>query len=281
MVCAGCGRHRPENGTIGVAVTVAPQAQFVERIGGEYVRVTVMVPPGANPHTYEPKPSQLVDVSRAQIYIKVGSGIEFELAWFEKVRSVNPRMHVVNLSERIEAAKLPHHHGNADDTGEGEHLDPHIWVSPKNVMIMVEQIHEALVAVDPNHREYYRANTASYLEELHAVDNAITRTLEGARKREFIVFHPAWGYFARDYGLKQIAIEKKGKEPTARDIRLLITLARERGVTVVFASPQFSSKSAKVVAGEIGGSVVPIDPLDRDYIGNMRRVAGALAAAMR
>jgi len=244
---------------IGVVVTILPQAEFVERIGGDKVRVTVMVPPGASPHTYEPTPSQLKEVSNAKMYAKVGSGIEFELAWMDKILSVNKKMLVVDCSNGIELIDN----------------DPHIWLSPKNAKIMVENIYRGLVQIDPANREYYARNKEKYLQELDKLDNEIARALSGRENRKIMVYHPAWTYFARDYGLEQIPIEREGKEPTPQGIANLIKQARENNITVIFASPQFSTKTADVIAKEINGKVVLINPLEKNYLENMRKVAKA------
>ena len=244
---------------IGVVVTILPQAEFVERIGGDKVKVTVMVPPGASPHTYEPTPSQLKEVSNAKMYAKVGSGIEFELAWMDKILSVNKKMLVVDCSKGIELIDN----------------DPHIWLSPKNAKIMVENIYQGLVQVDPANQEYYARNKEKYLQELDKLDNEIARALSGRENRKIMVYHPAWTYFAREYGLEQIPIEKEGKEPTPQGIASLIRQARENNITVIFASPQFSTKTADVIAKEIDGRVVLISPLEKNYLENMRKVAKA------
>lgn len=261
----GCGQRRSGDGPIVVAVSIPPLAQFVERIGGDHVRPIVMVPPGANPHVYEPRPAQLAGVSEAALYIKVGSGIEFELAWFDRIRSVNREMLVVDASEGVRT-----------DGG-----DPHIWVSPRNAVVMARNVCRGLVVVDPRRRAYYESNRDAFEGELEAIDTMLARALHGAEGREFLVYHPAWAHLARDYGLVQVPIETDGKEPTARGIERIVETARRRGITVVFASPQFNTKAASIVAGEIGGSVVMIDPLERDYTGGLRRAAKALAEAIQ
>jgi len=250
---------------MGVVVSILPQAEFVEKIGGNKVQVIVMVPPGASPHTYEPIPSQLKEVSKAKMYAKVGSGIEFESAWMDKIISVNKEMRVVDCSKGIEFIEK-----------EG-HTDPHIWLSPKNAEIMVENIYQGLTQIDPANQEYYARNKEKYLQELNKLDNEIAQALSGKKNRKIMVYHPAWAYFARDYGLEQIPIEKEGKEPTPQGITSLIKQARENNIEVIFASPQFSTKTAEVIAEEINGKVVLISPLEKNYLENMRKVAEVFA----
>ena len=275
LIAAGVGCNR-ETETIGktvVAVTILPQAGFVEAIGGDKVEVVVMVPPGASPHTYEVTPDQMTKLSNAKIYAKVGSPVEFELAWMDKLIAVNKSMLVVDCSRGIDLTA-------SQDPGEPG-LDPHIWLSVKNAEIMVQHICNGLVQVDAANKAYYEENCAAYLEELTKLDGDLAADLSDVENRSFIVFHPAFGYFARDYDLKQIAVEQEGKEPDADYIVRLIEDAKEQDIRVVFVSPQYSTKSAEVIAKEIGGQVVIIDPLAKDFIDNMRAVESAMKQAMQ
>lgn len=274
LVAAGCvqqpGAVVPaDNGTapLTVAVTILPQKQFVERIAGEHVRVIVLVPPGADPHTHEPTPKQLEEISQASVYVKVGSGIEFERAWLDKLIGVNPRMTVVDSSTGIQLIS-----GQPD---EGSGADPHIWLSPKNAKVMVENTYQGLARADPLHKAEYRANTDSYLKGLDTLDAGISHEISQKQIHTIMVYHPAWSYFARDYGLLQIPIETDGKDPTPKGLENLVRQAKEGNITVVFASPEYSTKSAGVIAKEIGGSVALVSPLEEDYLGNIRNVSSA------
>ena len=286
-----------------VAVTILPQAGFVEAVGGDRVEVVVMVPPGASPHTYEVTPDQMVLLSRASMYAKVGSGVEFELAWLDRLLAVNRDMLVVDCSQGIEFVDTDYacdhdhehddhahghndhhndHHDDHHDHGAHDHdhhhggIDPHIWLSVSNARVMVSHICEGLVQVDPENEDFYRANCVAYIDELLQLDEEISSALQGLANRSFIVYHPAFGYFARDYGLVQIAVERDGNEPDAAYMIRLIDEARDRGIRVIFAAPQFSTRNAEVIAEEIGGEVVLMDPLAKDYIQNLQSVADAL-----
>lgn len=249
---------------------MGPQEEFVKRVGGDRVNVTVMVPPGADPHTYEPLPSQMKQVQDAQIYFQVGSGIEFELTWMDKLTSMNSQMKVVNSSAGIQL--IP----NTAEAEEGS--DPHVWVSPRNAKIMVENIYQALVQEDPQNKDYYTKNRDEYLKELDDLDKNITQTMSGKNNTKIMVYHPAWAYFCKDYNLQQVAIEQAGKEPTPQNIAFLVDTARNESIKVIFVSPEFSTSNAQVIANEIGGKVVVVDPLSRDYLENMKNVAEAFAA---
>ena len=258
------------DGKIGVVVTVGPQEEFVKRVGGDRVNVTVMVPSGADPHTYEPLPNQMKQVQDAQIYFQVGSGIEFELSWMDKIASMNPEMKLVNTSEGI--TLLP----NTAEQEEGS--DPHVWVSPKNAKSMVENIYQTLIQTDPENKDYYTENRDEYLKELDELDKNITQTLSGKNNTKIMVYHPAWAYFCRDYNLQQIAIESEGKEPTPQEIANLVDEARADNIKIIFVTPEFSTSNAEVIANEIGGKVVVVDPLDSNYLENMQKVAEAFAS---
>lgn len=260
-----------DNGKIGVIVSVGPELEFVKAVGGDKVDVTLMVPPGADPHIYEPLPNQLSQVSNAKIYVMVGTPIEFELNYMDKMRDMNHDMLVVNSSEGIVLIPNTAEHENSSD--------PHVWVSPKNAKIMVENIYQGLVKTDPNNTEYYTINRDAYLKQLDELDNNITRSIAGKENSQIIVYHPAWAYFCRDYNLQQIPIEYEGKEPTSQEIAYVIDLAKKYNIKVIFVEPQYSPKSAEVIASEINGKVLKVDDLAPDYIKNLNSVAETFSAA--
>ncbi|HOB07547.1 MAG TPA: zinc ABC transporter substrate-binding protein [Methanoculleus sp.] len=262
--CTGADGDVEDDGRIVVVATIPPQQEFVERVGGDHVRVILLVPPGADPHTYEPAPAVLAAVAEADLYAMVGSGIEFEIAWGEKIAALNPGMAVVNCSQGVEVIAA----------------DPHIWTSPRNAKVMVENIRDGLIEADPENAEDYRRNAAAYLDDLDTLDAEISALIAGSGVRVVLVDHPSWAYLARDYGFEEVAIESEGKEPSPKRIEHLIHLAEEEGVRVVFASPEHSTRSAGVIAEAIGGSVVTVSPLKKDYLDNMRQVAAAFAGSV-
>lgn len=256
------------NQPITVAVSLLPQAEFVETVGGDKVKTIVIIPPGADPHTYEPSPKEIENVSKASMYVTVGVDMPFEKVWIDRFESINSGTLIVNSSNGIKLRELAD-----DETG----MDPHIWTSPSNAKIMVENIYEGLAKIDPGNKTYYTQNRDAYLKELDALDARIREKLEGKTERNFIVYHPAWGYFAADYNLTMIPVEIEGKEPSAQDLAKLVDLAKEKNVKVIFIQPQTSTQSAQAVAEEIGGEVVAVDPLAKDYIANMDNVSDIFA----
>lgn len=282
VLLPGCTEKAGSGKTL-VAATIPPVAGFVEEVGGDRVEVMVMVPPGATPHTYEPRPSQLKRLAGASLYAKVGSGVEFELAWLPRLLELNPNLTVVDLSEGLDTEDIEDSHeedGHDDHDGhvhsEG---DPHVWLSPVNAAIMVENIYRGLVRVDPAGEELYRENADRFKASLMELDREIRYALDESGVKSFFVYHPAWSHFAREYGLQEVAMEREGKAPSARDLAELVETARAEGVKVVFASPEFSTRSVETLAHEIGAEVVLISPLAKDYRENMRALVKTLARA--
>lgn len=259
---------------IGVAVTIAPLAEFAEQVGGDLVSVTIMVPQGGSPHTYEPTPGQFRELSHAKLYAKVGSGIEFEMTWLDKILSVNKHLAVCDTSLGIMSTGMVHHQHPKEKGGDQRHpaSDPHIWTSLSNAAIMTGNIRDSLIALDPANAEGYRRNADAYIARLRELKNRAERELQNVRQRKFMVFHPAFGYFAKEFNLIQIPVESGGKEPGARSLARLINQAKAEKITVIFAEPQFNVKSARIIARAIGGEVVLIDPLARNYLQNMENV---------
>ena len=270
---ASCAPRAEVTDRIGVIVTLLPRAEFVASVGGEKVSVTVMVPPGASPHAYEPTPSQMVTVTRAKMYAKVGSGIDFELVWMDKLVTANQKMLIVDCSDGVQLQKLA-------GAQERSALDPHIWLSPLNARLMVQNIANGLMQIDPDNLAYYEKNRDAYLQKLTRLDRDIRDSLSAVTNRRFMVYHEGFGYFARDYNITMLPIEEEGKEPTAIDIADLIKLAKEHKIKVIFTSPQFNPQSARVIAEAIDGRVVFIDPLAGDYIDNMYRLLREMVQAM-
>ncbi|WP_321420344.1 metal ABC transporter solute-binding protein, Zn/Mn family [uncultured Methanomethylovorans sp.] len=257
-----------------VAVSILPQAEFVEQIGGNNVKTVVMVPPGSDPHSYEPTPSQLKNLSNAQMYVKVGSGLSFETVWMDKLISINSKMLVVNSSAGIKQIMIENDPDG--DTG----ADPHVWTSPLNAKVMVKSIYDGLVSIDPDNETTYKQNYDSYIAKLDEADTKLKTALAGKEGTSFMVYHPAWAYLAKDYGLNEIAVEVQGKEPSPQDMQKLIDEAKEKGIKVIFVQSGFSTASAKTIADQIGGEVVEVDPLAKDYIDNLDRVSSAFAKGL-
>jgi len=265
---------------LGVIVSILPQKQFVERIGGDAVKVGVLVRPGQSPHSYEPTPQQMTAVGRAAVYFPIGA--DFEAAWLPKIRRAHPKLRIVDTRQGIALQPMPahdhHDHGHRHAKGAP---DPHIWTSPPLVKQQAATIRDALIELRPAERARFEDGYARFAAELDALDAELRQMLAAKKERRFMVYHPAWGYFASTYGLQQIPIEIHGKEPGPKTLAKIVEQARADGVRVIFVQKQFSRTAAEAIAREIGGEVVELDPLAEDFIGNTRAVAQALARALR
>jgi zinc transport system substrate-binding protein len=282
---------------IPVFVSILPQKYFVEQIGRDLVEVQVMVQPGANPHAYEPKPAQMAAVSKASIFF--AAGVPFERVWLKKIAAANPEIAVVHTDQGIEKIFMTrHHHGEEDhheEDGTHEHgqsghdvdyqdhaaPDPHIWLSPPLVIIQSRTITDALKSADPARKDSYEDHFQGFAADISRLDQHLKQTFADKAGSRFMVFHPSWGYFAQAYGLEQIPIEVEGKTPKPAQLKTLIELAREKGIRVIFVQPQFSTKSADLLAKAIGGRVVFADPLGADWMTNLYDLADAFNAALR
>jgi len=246
----------------------------------------VMVLPGSSPATYEPKPKQMVRLTESKIYFAIG--VFFEDVWLKKFAKANPEMKIIATQNGIEKIPMERHlHYEKDrnhDKAEAHAgtKDPHIWLSPPLVMLQARNIFEALMRVDPPNRKIYESNYKSFITELVDLDLKISDlfadTGQGTR---FMVYHPAWGYFAKAYALIQIPVEMEGKNPTPKAFQQLIPNAKKDGIKVVFVQPQFSTKSAETIAKAIGGRVVFADPLAFDWAKNLLHVAQQFKGALR
>lgn len=272
-----------------VYVSIIPQKYFVEQIGGELVHVHAMVQPGASPATYEPKPKQMAAISKTQVYLAIG--VPFENIWLKKFVAANPKMKVVSTHHGIK--KIPMLAAHSHERYNGQHSkvgqtktveneknhhghdgsDPHIWLSPPLVKVQAKAILTALKGIDPMHGNVYEANYEQFVSRITQLDDQLKQTFSKKIGLEFMVFHPAWGYFAQAYGLKQIPIEIEGKTPKPAQLKALIEHAKERNIKVIFVQPQFSAKSATLIAKAIGGQVAFADPLAKDWVGNLQQVA--------
>ena len=258
---------------IPVFVSIPPQKYFVEKIGGSLVHVSVMVPAGANPHIYEPRPSQMTALSKSRIYFAIG--VTFETVWLPKFAKLNPRMRIVHTDKGIDKmAMVAHHHDNPSS------LDPHVWVSPPEVKIIARNILETFMEMDPSNSRTYQSNEEAFLKEIDGLHKDLTEIFKDKKGLKFLVYHPAWGYLARTYGLEQVPVEIEGKEPKPEQLKALITRSKKDGIKIIFVQPQFSTKSAETLAKAIGGEVIFADNLREDWGKNLRVQAEKFTQAL-
>jgi zinc transport system substrate-binding protein len=258
---------------INAVVSILPEKTFVEAIGGNKVSVSLMVQPGNSPHTYEPKPSQMIKIAKADLYFAID--VEFEKVWLPKFKDLNPNMQIIDLADHI--SKIPMH-GTEHDGHDHEGSDPHIWTAPANVKIIARNIYDALVKKDPDNTDYYKKNLEIYLASIEATDRQISQLLSSlGTSRSFMVFHPSWGYFAKAYNLKQITVEVEGKEPKPKALIHLLKMAKKEKVKAIFTQPEFSDTVAKIIAKELQIPVIKVSPLAPDWSENLIKIANTIA----
>ncbi len=259
-----------------VFVSILPQTFFVERIGGERVAVDVLLQPGKNPATYAPTPSQMSRLAKSKLFFRIG--VPFEDALMPRIENVVRNLGIVDTRKGIVFRKMEGGHGQHNNERGN---DPHIWLSPLLVKKQAKTIFEALVDIDPSGKSEYLVNYKSFIGDLNRLDQKIRKALAPVRGGTLFVFHPAFGYFADAYGLKQMAVEIEGKAPKGKDLAVFIKKAKKAGVRVIFVQPHFDQTSARKIAAAIGGAVVSINPLARDYIVNLETMAAKVAATLK
>ena len=298
----GCDRYR-SSATSSIQrpcifVSVLPQAFLAQRIAGEHFSVEVMVGPGQSPHVFEPTSRQMTALSSARLYFT--TGIPFEHTLVEKISPTFKSLRFVDTTagltlrpgedcehdhshdtEHHDAAEHEHDHDHAHHDHDHGAPDPHVWLNPLFAEHQARIITDALIAADGAHAADYERNFAVLSDDLRAADTHIADALAPFKGRAFFVFHPAYGYFADRYGLIQTPVEEAGKEPSARRLVALIDRAKASGVKLIFVQPQFPSKCAEAVAEAIGGAVMPMDDLSRDYLANLNDMADKIARSMR
>jgi len=273
-ILVGCKKEKktaPETPIL--TVTIEPLRYFTEKIGGDNFEVVSMVPKGSSPETYDPTPQQMVNLGKSTAYFKIGY-IGFEQVWMDKIAKNVPQMKVYDTSQGVELIyEEGHYHG---DHFHATGVEPHIWNSPKNAKIIAHNIYKALSELDTGNQAQYRDNYLALCEEIDTTDSIVSSILAEGADKVFMIYHPALSYFARDYGLLQIPIEKDGKEPSAGYLKELIEKSKAHQVRVVFIQPEFTFQNAKIIAQETGTQMISINPLDYDWHKEMVHIAKAL-----
>lgn len=253
-----------------VFVSIAPQKYFVERIGGKEVEVETMVKSGESPATFNPNPKKMNRLANAKLYFSIG--VPFEKIWISRIKALHPGLKFIPLNK---TGNGPGH--SVSRRPSREYSDPHIWTSPPLAKKMAAEINAALSTHKPEKAEFFQENFKSLAQDLDELDKEIREIIATAKTRSFMVFHPAWSYFAETYGLKQISIERQGKEPGPRALQAIINKGKKLKIKVIFVQKQFGLSIAKKVAKMIGASVREIDPLSENYLENMRQTAKAIS----
>lgn len=273
ILLSGCnsGVQKPKDKIL--FVSILPLKYFADKIVGDTYKVEVTVPPGAGPETYSPTPKQMLLLGKAQAYFSIGY-LGFEQAWLENFKSTNPDLQVFVTSKRIDLIKEDEQHG---DHTHLQGVDPHIWSSPKAARLIAQNIFDGMIQIDPENGDTYRKNLTNLLSEIEKVDSTVTKLLLNAPSKKFLIFHPALGYFARDYGLEQLAIEFEGKVPSPKHLQIIIDEAKSENIKFVLIQKEFDKENAVIIAKETGSKILQIDPLDYNWPEQMISIATKLS----
>lgn len=272
FILSACGNTTQKSEKPILTVTLEPLRYFTEAIAGNNYEVVSMVPKGSSPESYDPTPQQLVNLSKSQAYFRIGY-IGFEQAWMKKLEANCPNMKVYNTSKGIDLIRdKGHWHG--DHFHEGG-VEPHVWNSTQNALIIADNIYQALCELDSTHQEDYQKRLDVLKQTIRQTDANVRTLLENADST-FLIYHPALSYFARDYGLKQVSIEEGGKEPSPAQLKTLIETCRNEKVHTIFVQQEFDQRNAQLIANELGVNIVSINPLSYDWVKEMIRIAEAL-----
>jgi zinc transport system substrate-binding protein len=285
ILTVGCGQSASDlssDGRLPVFAGIPPLAYLVEQIGGEHVKVDVLVQPGQDPHSFQPNPQQAVALSRAAVFFKID--MPFEAAILEKVEQGRDQLAVVDATAGIQKRPLI---GPCRDEAGHDHelhadeLDPHVWLAPPLLKTMAANVAAGLCRADPEHKQDYERNLAEFVQRLDVVHERIGKMLAPYRGRVFYVFHPGFAYFAEAYGLKEVPIQIAGQTPSLKELRGLIGQAKKGRVTTVFIQPEFDPQSVQAIADAIGGQVVQINGLGKDVLADIEDIAEKVEKAMR
>jgi zinc transport system substrate-binding protein len=269
----GCRTNNYNENKPLVTASILPQKYLLRKIGGDRYEINIMVPPGASPATYDPSPKQLQQLSKSKAYFMIGH-LGFENAWIKKISSLNKSMPVFDLSSGIKLIYGEHGHSDIDDRN--INADPHIWLSPGAIKIICHNIYTALKGITPADSLIYKYNYYGFLEELDSLDKEIKKSLSDISNRTFFIYHPALTYYARDYELVQVSVEKEGKSPSPYYLKQLINLAEKENIKAIFIQEQFDSENAEVIAHEIKGKIIKINPLDEDLLNQLIYITAQL-----
>lgn len=256
-----CGRHNgSKTGEKVITVSIAPYKYFVEAIADSDFTVNIMVPPGSDPHVYEPVPDQIIKLKNSLGYISNGY-LGFEMVWLPKLYEINQNMKKLSLAESIDPVVSSDHH-------EGSHVegaDPHYWVSPRCAMKMAVAVKDFLIQISPDNSEKYVKKCQNLLSDLKKLDEKATSMFSETKKKSFMIYHPNLAYLARDYGLKEISVETDGKEPSPSGMKSFVDIARNENIHTIFLQREYDKRNARAIAQEIGADLVIIDPLSEDW----------------
>jgi len=279
FIVASCGSPPVKDKGRVITVSIPPFAYFVESVAGDDFKVSVMLPTGADHHIWEPLPAQINALAGSEAFI-INGQLGFEKAWMGRFREINPDMKILDLSQNIDLIDVQGSEEEEDQNGHEGHLhggpDPHYWMSPVSALVIAEEVKNFLVQLNPGSAQKYEAGLQALKDNIARVDSTLREELSGAQSAKFMIYHPALGYMARDYGLEQISFEDEGKSPSPARMKALIDIARDKGINIIFIQAEYELRNAESLAGETGAALVVINPMNRDWPSAVLEVGKAM-----
>lgn len=276
LLIFSCSHSGSKDGRKIITVSIPPFKYFIEAIGGEDFSVNIMVPAGANPHIYEPVPDQITNLRKSVAYISDGY-LGFEMTWLDRFYETNRSMRKLSLGQNIDLIKP----AGTTDLQHDEGADPHFWISPKCALIMASEIKLLLIELNRDKKEKYEQNYLNLVKSINDIDQKAQGLFSLYNEKSFMIFHPALAYLARDYGLKEIAVENEGKEPNPSSLKELIDMGKSEKIKVIFVQKEYDTKNARVIAAETGAVLQTIDPLSENWVTSVNEIIDALGKAFK
>lgn len=267
-----------------IFVSIPPQKWICDTLSEQKVTTSVLIDKNQDPHTYEPSPRQIMEVTRARLYLK--TGLPFERRLLHVLKNNSNKIRIIDITEGAtrlvpgQHIETEHSHHDHDHHGHGN-IDPHLWLAPKNLKILVSNTADALMELDPEHSQLYKKNSEKLKSRIDDLDQKLAAQLSPYKGESFYVFHPAFGYFAASYHLHQKAVELNGKSPTPKQLASIISEAKTEKIKVIFVQPQFDMKSARAIANAISASIVLLDPMAPDIIENLSYLGDSIEKALQ
>lgn len=260
-----CGGKRDDNRVI--TVTIEPLRYFAEQLVGDRAEVTTLVPKGSSPETYEPTAQQMVALGNSMMFIKVGD-LGFERTWVAKLGDLADGIEIVDTSEGI---------ATVESTSRGV-TDQHTWMSCANALVIVKNIYNSLRKADPENASFYEGRYNALVEKIEKLNAELTESLNTVEGSSFIIYHPALTYFAKEYGLHQLAVEEDGREPSAASLAKVIDEAKAEGVRLMLVQQEFDRRNAEIVAKALNIGMTTINPLSYEWEKEMRDIGRIIAS---
>ncbi len=275
ILVSGCTQNNRRTEKPILTVSILPQKFFVEKIAGDQFKVNVMIPPGESPATYDPTPQQMAELIKSEIYFRIGY-IEFEKTWIREFETEHGEVRFFDTSRGVDLLTSEFEHGDHTHIG----VEPHIWMSVINVKQIAENMTDDLESLYPENEQFYNDNLKAFHKELDSVHAINLSAFENIELRQFIIYHPALTYYAKDYDLVQIPLEREGKEPGVSYMKTVIQQAIENNTRAILVQKQFNQEEARVIEKEISGKIILIDPLDYSWDKQMNHIRTELISIL-